>query len=213
MQKLLPKLALKADATHLKISSADEFYEVVPLEIIRSDERVMLVYAWDGVPLPAGHGFPLRIYVPDVYGMKQPKWIESIEAIDHWEPGYWVVRGWDKIAQMKATSVIDTVAADAIISGGNGRKLVPIGGIAHAGARGISKVELQIDNGTWQKAELRTPLSGLTWVIWRYNWPFESGEHTFVVRCWDGSDTPQIVTPAPPDPSGATGLYRKTKSL
>lgn len=213
MQKLLPELALKPGATHLKISSADGFYEVVPLEIIRSDERVMLVYAWDGVSLPAGHGFPLRIYVPDVYGMKQPKWIEAIEAIDHWEPGYWVVRGWDKIAQMKATSVIDTVAADAIISGNNSRKFVPIGGIAHAGARGISKVELQIDNGTWQKAELRTPLSGLTWVIWRYNWPFESGEHTFVVRCWDGSDTPQIVTPAPPDPSGATGLYRKTKSL
>ena len=59
------------------------------------------------------HGFPLRIYIPDVYGMKQPKWIESIDATDHWEPGYWVVRGWDEVARMKATSVIDTVAADA----------------------------------------------------------------------------------------------------
>ncbi len=81
----------------------DGFYEIVPLEVIRSDERVMLAYAWDGVPLAAGHGFPLRIYIPDVYGMKQPKWIESIEATDRWEPGYWVVRGWDKIARMKAT--------------------------------------------------------------------------------------------------------------
>ena len=54
---------------------------------------------------------PLRIYIPDLYGMKQPKWIESIEVTDHWEPGFWVVRGWDKVARMTATSVIDTVAA------------------------------------------------------------------------------------------------------
>jgi hypothetical protein len=207
LQRLLPEFGLKAEATHLKIFSADGFYEVVPLEIVRSDERVMLVYAWDGVPLPAEHGFPLRIYVPDVYGMKQPKWIESIEATDHWEPGYWVVRGWDKVAQMKATSVIDTVTADATMSGVNGQTLVPVGGIAHAGARGISKVELQVDDGPWRQAELRTPLSDLTWVIWRYNWPFESGEHVFTVRCWDGAATPQIVAPSPPDPSGATGLY------
>jgi DMSO/TMAO reductase YedYZ molybdopterin-dependent catalytic subunit len=55
----------------------------------------MLTYAWDGASLLTEHGFPLRIYIPDLYGMKQPKWIESIEAPDHWEPGYWVERGWD----------------------------------------------------------------------------------------------------------------------
>jgi DMSO/TMAO reductase YedYZ molybdopterin-dependent catalytic subunit len=213
LQHLLPELQLKPDATHLKIFAADGFYEVVPLEIIRSDERVMLVYAWDGVPLLTKHGFPLRIYIPDVYGMKQPKWIESIEAMDHWEPGYWVVRGWDKVARMKATSVIDTVAADATFAGAGEETLVPVGGIAHAGARGISRVEIQIDDGPWWQAELRTPLSDLTWVIWRYNWPFESGGHTFTVRCWDGANTPQVVTPSPPDPSGATGLYSTRQTL
>ncbi len=213
MQKLLPKLALKPEASHLKISSVDGFYEVVPLDIIRNDERIMLTYAWDGVPLLTGHGFPLRIYIPDVYGMKQPKWIETIEAIDHWEPGYWVVRGWDKVAQMKATSVIDTIAVDSIITNEKGEKLVPIGGIAHAGARGISKVELKVDDSSWQEAELRTPLSNLTWVIWRYNWPFKSGNHNFTVRCFDGSGTPQIVTPGPPDPSGATGLFSVRRTV
>jgi DMSO/TMAO reductase YedYZ molybdopterin-dependent catalytic subunit len=213
LQRLLPDLRLRPEATHLKIRSADGFYEVVPLETIQSDERVMLTYAWDGVPLLMEHGFPLRIYIPDVYGMKQPKWIESVEATDHWEPGYWVVRGWDKVARMKATSVIDTVAADALITETDGRRLVPIGGIAHAGARGISKVELQVDNGPWQEAELRTPLSNLTWVIWRYNWPFQAGAHRFTVRCYDGSGTPQIVTPNPPEPNGATGLDSKTQRL
>lgn len=207
LQRLLPDLGLKLEATHLKIRSADGFYEVVPLEIVRSDARVMLVYAWDGVPLPVGHGFPLRIYVPDVYGMKQPKWIETIEATDHWEPGYWVVRGWDKVARMKATSVIDTVGMDMNIITASQGTPVPIGGIAHAGARGISRVELQVDGDPWQQAALRTPLSDLTWVLWRYDWPFEPGEHSFTVRCYDGSSTPQIITAAPPEPTGASGLH------
>jgi DMSO/TMAO reductase YedYZ molybdopterin-dependent catalytic subunit len=213
LQRLLPDLRLQPNATHLKIRSVDGFHEVVPLETIQSDERVMLTYAWDGVPLPMEHGFPLRIYLPDVYGMKQPKWIESIEAIDHWEPGYWVVRGWDKVARMKATSVIDTVAANMIILSPSGQTLVPVGGIAHAGARGISRVELQVAGGPWQPAALRAPLSNLTWVLWRYDWPFQAGAHRFTVRCYDGNDTPQIVTPSPPEPNGASGLDSKTRRL
>ena len=211
LQRLLPNLRLQAGATHLKIRAADGFYEVVSLETIRSDERVMLTYAWDGVPLLPEHGFPLRIYIPDLYGMKQPKWIESIEATDHWEPGFWVIRGWDSVARMKATSVIDTVAVDMTIINADHRRLVPIGGIAHAGARGISKVELQVDDGPWQEAALRTPLSHLTWVVWRYEWLFVPGKHTFTVRCYDGNGVLQIATPSPVEPSGATGLYSKTE--
>jgi DMSO/TMAO reductase YedYZ molybdopterin-dependent catalytic subunit len=206
LQRLLPDLRLQPTATHLKIRSADEFFEVVAVDAIKADERIMLTYAWDGVPLRPEHGFPLRIYIPDVHGMKQPKWIESIEFTDHWEPGFWVVRGWNKVAQMHATSIIDTVAVDMTIIGGDNRKLVPIGGIAHAGDRGISKVEVQVDNGPWEQALIRTPLSELTWVVWRYDWPFQPGKHTFTVRCYDGNGTLQIAAPSPPEPDGATGL-------
>jgi Oxidoreductase molybdopterin binding domain len=213
LQRLLPDLRLKPGATHLKMRSADQFFEVVSLDAIKADPRIMLTYAWDGVPLPREHGFPLRIYIPDIHGMKQPKWIESIEATDHWEPGYWVERGWNKVAQMHATSVIDTVAVDMTMISTDHRKLVPIGGIAHAGARGISKVEVQVDGGPWERAELRAPLSELTWVIWRYDWPFRSGRHTFTVRCYEGNGTPQIATPSPPEPNGATGLDTKSMML
>jgi len=213
LKSLLPDLGLKHNATHLKISSADGFWEVLPLDAVRSDERMMLTYAWDGVPLLESHGFPLRVYIPDVHGMKQPKWIESIEATDHWEPGYWVVRGWDKVARMKATSVIDTIAVDMTIISADQRKLVPIGGIAHAGARGISKVEVRADDGPWQEATLRTPLSQTTWVIWRFDWPFRPGRHNFTVRCYDGSETPQIVEASPPAPSGASGLFSKSQKF
>ena len=213
LQQLLPELGLHPNATHLKIHSADGFYEVVALDAIRADGRVMLTYAWDGLPLPEKHGFPLRIYIPDRYGMKQPKWIESIEATDHWEPGYWVVRGWDREARMKATSVIDTIATNMMIAKPAREMRVPIGGIAHAGVRGISKVELRVDNGEWMPAELRTPLSGQTWVVWRYDWPLQRGKHTFTVRCFEGDGTPQIAREAPPDPSGASGLDTRSVML
>src|SRR4029077_9133309 len=164
LQRLLPDLRLKPSASHLKMNAADGFFAEVPIETIKADERVMLTYAWDGVPLLREHGFPLRIYIPNVCGMKQPKWITAIEAIDHWEPGYWVMRGWDKEAVMKATSVIDVVGMDMNIIEADQRKMVvPIGGIAHTGARGVSKEGLQVDNGPWEPTLLRTPLSALTW--------------------------------------------------
>ncbi len=213
LQRLLPQFRLLPNATHLRVRSADGFFEVVALETINADDRVMLAYAWDGVPLAAKHGFPLRLYVPDRYGMKQPKWIESIDAIDHWEPGYWVVRGWDREARMKATSVIDTIAVNMMTGQAVPGMRVPVGGIAHAGVRGISRVEVRVDGGDWQTAELRTPLSGQTWVIWRYDWPLQKGKHTFTVRCFDCLGAPQITEEAPPHPSGATGLNERTAML
>jgi hypothetical protein len=210
------RFRLQPNATHLKIHLADGFYEVVALDTIRGDGRVMLTYAWDGLPLTKKHGFLLRIYIPDRYGMKQPKWIESIEVIDHWEPGYWVARGWDREARMKATSVIDTIATNMM----NAQPTpptphmgVPIGGIAYAGVRGISKVELRVDSGEWMPAELRTPLSDQTWVIWRYDWPIQRGKHTFTVRCFERDGTPQIAQEAPPDPNGAAGLHTRSVML
>lgn len=206
LRTLLDEVGPQPTATHLRIRSVDDFFEVVSLEDALNDERIMLTYAWDGLPLPPEHGFPLRIYRPDRYGMKQPKWIESIELIDHDEEGYWVQRGWDKEARMKATSVIDTVGVDMMISSADQETLIPVGGIAHAGDRGISRVEVQVDSGPWNPAELRTPLSDKTWVIWRFDWPFEAGDHTFTVRCFEGDGTPQIATRSPVSPSGATGL-------
>jgi len=116
-----------------------------------------------------------------------------------------VKRGWDQQAIMKTTSVVDVVAVDDLVRSG-GRTLVPVGGIAHAGDRGISKVEIQVDGGPWRAAELRAPLSGLTWVLWRYQWPFQRGDHVFAVRAYDGAGQLQTTAPHGTFPSGATGI-------
>ena len=210
LQKILADVQPQSTARYLIITSGDGFYETVDLDLIASDERIMLAYAWDGKPIPFDHGFPLRIWLPDRYGMKQPKWITGIEVTGEYQPGYWVERSWDEVAQVKATSVIDPIVVDYIMDKDN-QKVVPVGGIAFAGARGISKVEVRVDGGPWKEAQLRAPLSETTWVIWRYDWPFQEGDHTFEVRCAEADGTPQIEEEQGNRPSGATGIHsRKT---
>ncbi len=212
MKTLLEAAELSENAKYLRIFSADGFDETVDIDLIMQDERVMLTYAWDDEPLPVRNGFPLRIYIPDRYGMKQPKWITEMEVVEEYEDGYWVRRGWSKEAIMVTTSVVDVVAVDDAFEM-DGQTFVPVGGIAHAGDRSISKVEVQVDDGEWVEAQLRDPLSDKTWVIWRYDWPLSEGNHTFAVRTVDGEGDPQIETSRGTRPDGATGIHSLRQSV
>lgn len=208
LQDVLARVGVQPEAKYLRIHSGDGFYETVPLEMIQNDRRIMLCHSWDGHPLPVDHGFPLRVWIPDRFGMKQPKWIVSMELTAEYEAGYWVERGWDEIAQVKTTAVIDTVAVDAAYTLGT-QTVIPVGGIAWAGDRQISQVQVRVDGGEWQDAQLRAPLSETTWVIWRYDWPLQAGRHLFEVRCFEGDGTPQIETRQDARPSGATGIHAR----
>lgn len=208
LKDIIDQVQPTSAARYLDINSADGFHELVDINEVWDDERMMLCYAWDGKPLPIDHGFPLRIWRPDRFGMKQPRWITSIEVTDEPRDGYWVQRGWDSVAQMQTTSVVDAVADESIYEK-NGQAFVPVGGFAFAGARGISKVEVRVDEGPWEEARLRTPLSGTTWVIWRYDWAFTKGEHFFEVRCAEADGTPQIEEARGSRPSGARGLHSR----
>ena len=201
----LDELGISPDARALVFEAADGFHESATLDELR-DPRALLVHAMNGAPLTPEHGFPLRLYIPDRHGMKLPKWIRRIEAVATPRPGYWVERGWSRTAIPHTTSVIDTTRT-------TGTRLA-IGGIAYAGARGISRVEVQLDDGPWQPAQLRTPaLSPLTWVQWRLDTEAAQGTHTLRVRAYDGRGTPQETAIAPPHPDGATGLHEKKVTI
>ncbi|MGH2541588.1 MAG: molybdopterin-dependent oxidoreductase, partial [Ardenticatenaceae bacterium] len=205
---LLADLGIRPEATHLYIESVDGFFETVVMADL-VDGRSLFVYGMGGETLPVEHGFPLRIYIPHRYGMKQPKWITRIEAVTEWQPGYWVVRGWSQEAWPQTASAIDTVAVNSVVNG-----LVPIGGIAWAGTRGIQRVEVQVNDGPWQIASLRTPpLSPLTWVQWRYEWPATPGQHAIRVRATDGTGAVQTANEQPPRPDGATGYHTRTITI
>ncbi len=210
LRDVLDRAGMARNATAVHVTAADGFYESVGLDDIH-DERTLLVYAMNHEPLPALHGFPLRIYIPNRHGMKQPKWITRLKVSDRDGPGYWVDRGWSKTAIPNTTSVIDTVGMSMMIANA---RVLPVGGIAYAGARGISKVEVQVDDGSWGAAQLiAPPLSPLCWVLWRYEWPYVRGRHTFRVRAYDGTGALQPVREAPPHPAGATGIHSLTTTV
>jgi DMSO/TMAO reductase YedYZ molybdopterin-dependent catalytic subunit len=206
MAQFLERVQPMPDAVAMKIVGADDFDEYLLLDVAMNDDRLMFAYEWDDQPLKQKHGFPLRVHIPDRYGMKQPKWIESIEFVDAWNEGYWVRRGWSREAMVNTVSVVDTVAINAIRQTDDGY-VVPIGGMAWAGAKGIAKVEVSVDGGEWQEAQLRDPISDRTWVLWRYDWAFEEGTHEFAVRTYDGDGELQPMHIQGVRPDGATGVH------
>jgi len=204
LMDVLALAGLRSSAQGLFLEAADGFYESVAMADLM-DPRTLLVYEMNGVPLPHEHGYPLRIIIPNRYGMKQPKWIVKMEAVDSERAGYWVERGWSAQAFVRTTSVVDGVAREAQQAASG---TLPVGGIAYAGARGISKVEVRVDDGPWAEARLRAPaLSPLTWVQWRYEWPKVAGRHALQVRATDSEGVAQIESGAGVRPDGATGLH------
>jgi len=58
------------------------------------EDNVMLAYEYDGAPLPADHGGPLRSLMPDFYLWKSVKWLKKMTFMDKWERGFWETRGY-----------------------------------------------------------------------------------------------------------------------
>lgn len=154
--------------------------------------------------LPREHGFPLRAIVPGIYGMMNAKWLTEMEVTDQVYLGYWQERGWSNDAKIKTTSLIYYPAPEAQVSGP-----IPIAGVAFAGDRGISKVEVSTDGGnTWNEAVLKKPRSPYSWVLWAYEWtPSDKSNHVIIVRATDGTGQLQDPTPRPNFPDGATGYH------
>ena len=194
---LLGHAGVKPEAVDIRFTCADGYTESLPLDSAL-DERTLVCYAMGGELLQPQHGFPFRLYTPDRFGMKNPKWLVLIEAINHNYGGYWEDRGWNEQAIVETTSVIDSVQQT-----GPGQAVA--GGIAYAGARGIRQVETSLDGGPWQPAQLNRALSDLTWVLWRANLSAGAGSHALRVRATDGNGVVQSGQPLDTFPKGATG--------
>lgn len=202
LRDVLEMAGLQAEAHDIKFTSADGYTESLPVESAM-DERTLLTYALGGQELTSEHGYPVRLFTPDRFGMKNPKWIVRIEAVPNDYRGYWENRGWSEQAFVKTTSVID-----AVMPAGEGA--VEAGGIAYAGARGIAGVELQLDQGEWLPASLNRPLTDLTWVLWRARVEGAPGRHQLTVRAIDGDGGVQTSQVSDSYPSGATGYHSRS---
>ena len=70
-----------------------EFTTNLPLEALLAD-NTMLVWEWQGLPLTAPHGGPLRLLVPSLYAWKDAKWISGFEFLAEDRAGFWESRGY-----------------------------------------------------------------------------------------------------------------------
>lgn len=205
LKDILEIAGLKSPVIDIKFTSVDGYSESLPVQIAL-DPETLLCYSMGNQPLSESHGSPIRLYTPNRYGIKNPKWMIKIEAIDTDYKGFWQKRGWSESGIIKTTAVIDTIQIEA-------NNQVLVGGMAFAGSRGIQAVELRADDGEWNPAELDRALSSLAWVIWRAELNLPPGEHELTVRAIDGKGEIQTERNSNTHPNGATGYHSKTFTI
>jgi DMSO/TMAO reductase YedYZ molybdopterin-dependent catalytic subunit len=202
------KLAVpSADADMVLSRSVDGYTASTPLASL-TDEGLdaILAVAMNGEPLPAEHGFPVRMVVPGLYGyVSATKWVERLTVTTFaQDEAYWTPRGYSAEAPIKFSSRVDTPKIGSPVSAGR----IPIAGVAWAQSVGIERVEVSIDDGEWQTATLSAPINIDTWVQWVLEWDAEPGTHYVTVRAVNKNGDLQIEESAPIAPDGSSGWQR-----
>lgn len=220
---LLAEAKPKAGAVTVLFHAADGFFETIPYSKA-IEPTTILAWEMNGAPLPARHGFPVRLIVPGIYGERSAKWVTRLEFLAADDPrlkikrhdiegvGFYTEQGWGPNIYVPTTSRIDApqVAGDHFDAPFQLGRQVELRGMAFGGDKGISKVELSFDDGrNWTEAPITTPGTPISWSIWRYQWtPAQAGECVMVVRATNAHGEPQIATFRDQVPHGATGLHR-----
>jgi DMSO/TMAO reductase YedYZ molybdopterin-dependent catalytic subunit len=202
---LLMEAGVHPDASQIVSRSSDGFTIGTPTAVVMDGRDAMLAVSMNGEPLPLEHGFPVRMIVPGLYGyVSAMKWLVDLEltTLDAYD-AYWIERGWAKEAPVKTQSRIDTPDSRARLAPGP----VAVAGVAWAQHRGIDRVEVRVDDGAWEPAELGAEDTIDTWRQWVYRWDATPGSHALAVRATDGEGETQTEEIVPPFPDGATGHH------
>ncbi|MBI3207944.1 MAG: molybdopterin-dependent oxidoreductase [Candidatus Solibacter usitatus] len=172
-------------------------------------ENILLCWEMNGEPLNKNHGAPLRLIVPDWYGVAWVKWLTRIEIHDRAYLGRFMGRDYVTIRGQKQgdetiwreTSVgkmnLKSVAARATKRKDGAIRIV---GAAWSGDAPVQKVELRIDEGPWTAVQVsKKEAAPHCWTFWSFDWKdAKPGEHSITSRATDAKGR---VQPAADDPS------------
>ena len=198
---LLERAGIEPGANQLFSTSVDGWTCSTPLDGL-GEREPLLAIGMNGEPLPIQHGFPVRMIIPGLYGfISATKWVTRISATTYaQDPAYWTVRGWATDAPVLTGSRIDLPQGSVTVG------QTAIGGVAWAmDGDGISRVEVSIDDGPWQDAQLADQPNPRTWRQWWLEWEATPGRHTIAVRATNGLGETQTSEVRDVVPSGATG--------
>jgi len=206
LREVLAMAGVRPEATQIVGRSVDGFTVGFPTAWAMDPSREpMIAVGMNGEPLPVQHGYPARLIIPGLYGyVSATKWLAEIEltTLEAFD-AYWVPLGWSKEAPILTQSRIDVPSSGANVQPGP----VAVAGVAWAPDRGVSKVEVRIDDAPWQPCALSTEISNATWVQWKLAWDAPAGEHRIQVRATDGTGQVQTEESSPPAPDGARGYH------
>ncbi len=198
---LLERAGIEPGADQIFSTSIDGWTCSTPIDGL-AEREPLLVVGMNGEPLPVQHGFPVRMVIPGLYGfISATKWVTRIEATTYaTDPAYWTVRGWATDAPVLTGSRIDLPSGSLAVG------QTSIAGVAWAmDGDGISRVEVSIDDGPWQEAQLADQPTPRTWRQWWLDWDATPGEHAISVRATNGLGETQTSEVRDVVPSGATG--------
>jgi len=188
--------------------SIDGYAVTLPLDAVL--DGALIAVGLDGRPLPFRNGFPARLLLPGFYGYAaNVKWLTELEVRARTgaaSTDYWSVRGWPASGgRVAASSRIDVPRPASRLAPGE----VVVAGYAWAPPEGVDGVDVAVDDGPWQPAELAAELSPLSWRAWTYCWTADPGPHRLRVRC-RGQAGDQEEMDAAPYPHGSRGLHAIT---
>ncbi|WP_185996011.1 molybdopterin-dependent oxidoreductase [Nocardioides campestrisoli] len=202
----LLELAGVQDGADAVLQTSEDGWDCsTPLSAMTDERDAMVAVAMNGEPLTIEHGFPARTLVPGLYGyVSACKWVVDWEVtrFDRVE-AFWTQRGWAEQGPVKIASRIDVPAAGDSVPAGQ----VRVGGVAWHQHVGISAVEVALDGGDWQEAEIASPKTDDTWVQWAATVPVPEGEHVLRVRARGKDGAVQTGVRRDVVPDGATGWH------
>ncbi len=200
-----------AGADQLLCTSVDGFTSGTPLQVVLDGRDALLTVAMNGQALPVAHGFPARMVVPGLYGyVSACKWVTDIQVTTFASAyAYWAQRGWAQQAPIKTESRIDVPTGGVTLSPGR----TPVAGVAWAQHKGIAAVEVRVDGGPWQQAQLAAVPDIDTWRQWVWKWDATPGTHLLEARATDATGYTQTAAQAQPVPNGASGYPSVTATV
>lgn len=182
LQELLAaKKAIVPDAPFIKITALDDFSTGLPASDLA--KPLWIVWLMNGAPLPKEHGYPVRMLVPGRYGMKNPKWIKTIEFGDTAYLGFWETKGWSDSAVYKPNTFIKFPVEGTPLAVGKTR----VQGTAYAGSDPVTKVDIRVDTGPWQPAVFDYSKGADIWTLWHFDVQLPKGTHLIQARCTTAS--------------------------
>lgn len=205
VRNLLAAAGVRDGADMVLSTSRDGWTASTPLEALTDNRDALLAVGMNGEPLPLEHGFPVRLVVPGLYGyVSATKWVTELRVTRFSdESAYWTERGWTERGPVKLSSRIDTPSNGAAVAAG----AVTAAGMAWAQHTGIRGVQVKVDDGGWQDADLAPAISADTWVQWSAVLDLGAGDHNITVRAVDSTGAEQDERERPVVPDGATGLH------